>query len=165
MKVFYIKQKLITLRDNFFVYDIDEREVYTIQGNLIEVPKKFIIRDEAMQERAIITRKLKTIMPAFQVVVEGQYEFTIKKGLRLFRSRYSVEGEGVEVKGDFWNMEFEITHNGRKIAMVQKEWLSWGDTYQITVLDEAWEIVVITLVVAIDRVKDEEYTLLSFFDF
>ena len=164
MKVFYIKQNFITLRDNLYVYNEDEREVYLIEGNLIEVPKRFVVRDEGKQERASITRVLKTVLPRFRVVVEGQYEFIIKKGLPLFRSRYSVDGEGVEVKGDFWNMDFEIIHKGQKIATVNKEWVTLGDTYKMTVYDEAWEMVVISFVVAIDRVKEEEYSLLSFFD-
>ena len=40
---------------------------------------------------------------------------------------------GWQVHGDFWNHEYEITKDGQTIAMVSKEWLTWGDTYEIRV--------------------------------
>ena len=164
MKSFYIKQKLISLRDNFHVYNEQDEEIYTIEGSFLRIPKRFIIRDQQFNERAVIERKVISLLPKFNVTVEGQYEFSIKKHFSFFKSRYSIEGEGIEVNGNLWDMDFDIMHKGQKIGTVNKAWLSLGDTYKIDVFEEPWEMVIITLVVAIDRVKEEKNSIASSVD-
>lgn len=165
MKSFYIKQKFISLKDDFYVYNENEEQVYKIDGSFMKVPKTFTIYDKEHNERAHIERKPLSLLPTFIVEVEQSYQFKIKKQLSLFKARYSIEGEGVEVKGNFWDMDFTVELNGREIGKVSKEWLSLGDIYKIDVFDEAWEMIVITLVVAIDRVKEEKHTLWAITDF
>lgn len=42
------------------------------------------------------------------------------------------------------------------IGSVHKKWLSWGDSYEIQVNDEAYEKILIAIVVAIDCVKADQ---------
>ena len=52
--------------------------------------------------------------------------------------------------GDFWSHEYEITSAGRMIASVSKEWLTWGDTYGIQILNDADVLNVLSVVLVID---------------
>lgn len=165
MKSFYIKQKLISLTENFHVYDTQENPVYTIEGNFNPVRKTYTILDTEQQERALIERKLLSLLPKFEVQVENSYTFTVKKKLSLLKSRFTIEGEGVEVRGNIFDMDFTVYHKNQEIGLVEKEWIALGDTYHIQVFDEAWEMIILTLVVAIDRAKEERWNMSTWIDF
>lgn len=156
MKSFYLKQKIMSMRGRFNVFDELQQEVYTIEGSFMQVPKTFTIRDSKRNERALITKKILSWLPTFYVEVEGRNIFTIKKEFTFFKAKYSVIGEGIEVSGNVWDMEFDIVKDGETIGRVSKEWLTWGDTYHIQVFEEKWELIIISLVVAIDCVKADQ---------
>lgn len=165
MKSFYIKQKFMSMQDDFYVYNENDEQVYKIEGSFMKMPKTYTIYDQQQNERARIERKMSKLLPTFLVDVEQSYQFTLKKHLSFLHSRYSIEGEGVEVQGEFLDMEFAIVLNGNEIGRVRQELIALGDTYRIEVYDEAWEMIVITLVVAIDRAIEESFTISSLIDF
>ncbi|KFN93427.1 hypothetical protein TMUPMC115_0393 [Tetragenococcus muriaticus PMC-11-5] len=53
-------------------------------------------------------------------------------------------------------MEFEVYSQEKQVASIRKRWFSWGDTYEVTILDEELEQLLISLVIAIDCVKADE---------
>lgn len=53
-------------------------------------------------------------------------------------------------------MDFVVNRQGRQIAEIHKRWISWGDTYEVTVYEEDLEDLIICLVIAIDRVKADD---------
>lgn len=156
MKSFYLKQKVMSMRGRFNVFDDLQQEVYKIEGSFLQIPKTFTISDMQHNEKALVTKKTFSWLPTFYVEVAGRQIFTIKKEFTFFKAKYSVDGAGIEVNGNLWDMNFDVVKDGQVIGSVTKEWLTWGDTYQIQVLDEAWEMIVIALVVAIDCVKADQ---------
>ena len=161
MKSFYLKQKIMSMRGRFNVFDELQQEVYKIEGSFLQIPKTFTIRDMQQNERALITKKTLSWLPTFYVEVEGRNLFTIKKEFSFFKAKYSVVGEGIEVTGNVWDMEFDIVKDGETIGRVNKEWFTWGDAYHIQVFEEKWEMIIISLVVAIDCVKADQNTAAS----
>lgn len=156
MKSVYLKQKVMSLRGRFEVFDEAQQALYQIEGSFMQIPKTFTILDNGRNEKALITKKTFSFLPTFNVEVEGREMFTIKKEFTFFKAKYAIEGAGITVSGSLWDMEFEIMRQGEIIGRVNKEWLTWGDTYRIQILDEQWEMLVIALVVAIDCVKADQ---------
>lgn len=60
------------------------------------------------------------------------------------------------MNGNWWDMNFEVYQDRTRIGSVRQKWFSWGDSYEIEVLDEAMEIILVAIVVAIDCVKADE---------
>lgn len=50
-------------------------------------------------------------------------------------------------------MDFEVYQNGELIGAVSKKWFTWGDSYQLEILDDEMEPLLVALVVAIDYAK------------
>lgn len=101
-------------------------------------------------------------MPQFTVTIDGYSDIVIKKELTLFKARYHIEVEGISVQGNWWDMDFEVVKDGLQIAEIHKRWVSFGDTYEVTIQDERYEKMIIALVVAIDCVKaDDDATAAS----
>ncbi|WP_249870816.1 LURP-one-related/scramblase family protein [Oceanobacillus saliphilus] len=156
MKQLYIKQKVFSLSDKFTVKDQQEKDVYFVEGTFMQVPKTFFIRNHASDEVARITKKVFSFHPKFSVQVDGQEVLTIKKEFSFFKARYTIDSAGIEVHGNWWDMNFEVYQHGEVVGKVSKEWFTWGDSYKVQVLNEEMETLVIALVVAIDCVKADQ---------
>ncbi|MGX6977660.1 LURP-one-related/scramblase family protein [Vagococcus elongatus] len=161
MKNFYIKQKVFSIGEKFTVKDASENICYRIQGSFFKVPKTFSIENVQGVEIATITKKILSLLPVFYVKIRGQEMIKIKKELSLFKSNYSLSAHGLTVKGDWWDMDFDIQKNRRKVGSVRKKWFSWGDSYEVSVFDESLEELIIALVIAIDCVKADEQAAAS----
>ncbi|EPE62270.1 hypothetical protein L479_01321 [Exiguobacterium sp. S17] len=156
MNTLYMKQKVFSLRGRFTIKDADENDMYFVEGSFMKLPKSFTISDKDGREITTITKKTFSFLPKFYVDVEGEETMTISKEFTFFKPRYTIDAAGIEIDGDWWDMDFEVTQNGQVIGSVQKKWLSWGDTYEIQVIDEAVEHMLISIVVAIDCVKSDQ---------
>ncbi|MEK4870275.1 MULTISPECIES: LURP-one-related/scramblase family protein [Bacillaceae] len=156
MKQLYIKQKVFSLSGKFTVKDQQEKDVYYVEGSFMKIPKTFSIRDENKNEIALITKKVLSFLPKFFVEINGQEVLTIKKEFSFFKARYNIEAAGMEVLGNWWDMDFQVLQNGKVIGKVNKEWFTWGDSYKVQILNEELETIVIALVIAIDCVKADE---------
>lgn len=81
---------------------------------------------------------------------------TIKKEFSFFKAHYTIAAAGIEVKGNWWDMDFHVLQHGEVIGKVSKEWFTWGDSYKVEVLKDDMESIIIALVEAIDCVKADE---------
>jgi uncharacterized protein YxjI len=156
MRQLYIKQKVFSLSEKFTVKDQEEKDTYYVEGSFMRVPKTFSIMNTSREEVALITKKVFSFLPKFFVEVNGQEVLTIKKEFSFLKARYSIDAAGIDVQGNWLDMDFQVLHNGRVVGEVGKEWFSWGDSYRVQILDEEMETIIIALVIAIDCVKADQ---------
>ena len=156
MKQLYIKQKVFSLSGQFTVKDEQEKDVYYVEGSFMKVPKTFSIMNAEREEIALITKKMLSFLPKFFVEVNGQELLTIKKEFSFFKARYTIDAAGIDVHGNWWEMDFEVLQNGEVVGKVNKEWFTWGDSYKVQIVNEEMETIIIALVVAIDCVKADQ---------
>ena len=155
MRELYIKQKVFSLSDKFSVKDAEENEVYFVEGSLMKIPKTFSVINNRQNEVAVITKKTFSFLPTFFVDVPGQETMMIKKEFSFLKARYTIDAEGIEVQGNWWDMDFEVYQNKNLIGSVSKKWFTWGDSYRLHIVDEKMESLLVALVVAIDCAKSE----------
>lgn len=153
MKQLYIKQKVLSLSGKFTVKNAQGEDAYFVDGSFLQIPKTYTIFDTSRAEVAVITKKVFSFLPTFFVEVNGREMVKIKKEFSFLKARYSIEAEGIEVRGNWFDMNFTLLKHGEVVGSVNKEWFTWGDSYKVEVLDEALEKLIIAIVVAIDCVK------------
>lgn len=156
MKQLYIKQKVFSLSGKFTVKDQQENDIYYVEGSFLQIPKTFTILNTTRDEVALITKKVFSFLPVFFVEINGKEPIMIKKEFSFFKPRYTIDAAGIEVQGNWWDMDFQLMQHGEIIGSVSKKWFTWGDSYEVQILDEAMEAVIIALVVAIDCVKADQ---------
>ncbi|MBO0448324.1 LURP-one-related family protein [Enterococcus sp. MJM12] len=156
MRKLYIKQKVFSIGEKFNVTDADQEPLYHVQGSFLKIPKQFTIFDRNDHVIGEITKKVLALLPQFTVMIDDEAAIVIKKELTLFKARYHIEADGISVQGNWWDMDFEVVKDGLQIAVINKRWVSWGDTYEVTVFDERYEKLIVALVVAIDCVKADD---------
>ena len=50
--------------------------------------------------------------------------------------------------------DYQITKGGHNIVSISKEWMTWGDSYELDIADPADEIVALAVVITIDCVTE-----------
>ncbi len=148
----YITQKIFSWNDKFSVKNAMEEERYYVEGEFFSWGKKLHMYDHMHQEVAFVQQEVLTLLPKFHVLVNGQEVAEIVKEFTFFKPKYRIEGLGWDVDGDFWDHDYDITQNGRTIVSIHKQWMTWGDCYEIDIEDTADEIVALAVVLAIDCV-------------
>lgn len=156
MKKLFIKQQVFSLGGHFTVKDEREQDQYVVEGSFLSIPKTFTISDTYGQQIGTITKKVFSFLPKFFIEIPGEETVTIEKELTLFKARYHIDAKGLEIQGDWWNKNFEILRKGEVVATIEEKWFTWGDSFEVDIYDEDLEHTIISLVIAIDFVKQEE---------
>ena len=150
----YIKQKVFSWGDSFTVKDADGTDRYTVQGEIFTWGKKLHVYDMAGNEVAYIEQEVWSFLPRYYVFCGDQQVAEIKKEFSFLFPRYSIEGLGWEIEGSFMDHDYEIMQDGRSIVTIRKEWMTWGDSYELDIADPKDEIVALAVVLTIDCVLE-----------
>lgn len=148
----YIKQKVFSWRDKFTVKDEAGNDRYFVEGELFSWGKKLHVTDIGGNEVAFIQQKVFSFLPRYFVYVGGEEVAEIVKEFSILRPKYSIEGLGWDINGDFWSHNYMITKNGNPIVTISKEWMTWGDSYELDIADPDDETVALAVVLTIDCV-------------
>ena len=148
----YIKQKVFTWGDKFTVKDINGDDRYFVEGEIFSWGKKLHVYDMNGNEAAFIQQKVFSFLPRYFVYVGDEQVAEIVKEFSFLFPRYSIEGLGWDIEGRFMAHDYEITQNGRPIVTISKEWMTWGDSYELDIADPKDEIVALAVVLTIDAV-------------
>lgn len=148
----YMKQKVFSFADRFYIKDEEGRDRYYVEGELFSWGKKLHVYDESGHEAAFIQQKVFSFLPRFYVYIEGQEIAEIVKEFTFFKASYRIEGLNWSVKGDFWDHEYEIYEGSNFVVSISKQWFTWGDSYVIDIADHVDERYALAVVLAIDAV-------------
>lgn len=148
----YIKQKVFSWTDKFFVKDSYGRDKYIVEGEAFSWGKKLHVYDMAGREVAFIKQEVWSWMPKYYVFQGERQIAQIRREFTFFKPKYSIDGLGWEIDGSFWEHDYQITKAGRQIVSIQKEWMTWGDTYELDIYNPNDEIIALAVVLTIDCV-------------
>lgn len=76
----------------------------------------------------------------------------IKKAFTFLLPKYTINGLNWEINGSFMAHDYQITQNGNPIVSIRKEWMTWGDSYELNISDPRDEILALSVVLTIDCV-------------
>ncbi len=148
----YIKQKIFSWGDKFAVKDAAGCDRYYVEGEIFSWGKKLHVYDLIGNEVAFIKQEIWSWMPRYYVFFGDRQVAEIKKEFTFFFPKYSIEGLGWEINGSFLSHDYEITQNGCPIVSIRKEWMTWGDSYELNISDPQNEIIALAVVLTIDCV-------------
>ena len=150
----YIKEKVFSWGDKFTVKDERGYDKYVVEGEVFTWGKKLHIYDMTGREVAFIKQEVWSFLPRYYVFCGGQQVAEIKKEFTFLFPKYSIEGLGWEIDGSFLAHEYEITQRGRSIVTISKEWMTWGDSYELNIANPADEILALAVVITVDCVME-----------
>ncbi len=148
----YVKQKVFSWVDRFYIKDEEGVDRYYVEGQLFSWGKKLRVYDMANQEIAFIQQKVFSFLPKFYVFKSDVQIAEIVKEFTFFKPRYSIVGLNWTIIGDFWSHEYQINENDQPIVRISKHWFTWGDSYELDILNDKDVDLALAVVLAIDAV-------------
>ena len=148
----YIKQKIFSWGDKFTVKDEFGQDRYYVEGEFFTFGRKLHIYDMTGNEVAFIKQKVWSWLATYQVFCAEQQVAEIKQAFTFLFPKYTIEGLGWQIDGSFMAHDYEITQNGMPIVTIRKEWMTWGDSYELDISNPQDEIVALAVVLTIDCV-------------
>lgn len=150
----YIKEKVFSWGDKFTVKDGYGNDKYVVEGEVFSWGKKLHVYDMLGREVAFIKQEIWSFLPRYDVFCGGRQVAQIKKEFTFLFPKYTIAGLGWEIDGSFMAHEYRITKSGRSIVSISKEWMTWGDSYELDIANPADEIVALAVVLTIDCVTE-----------
>ncbi len=150
----YIKQKVFSFSDKYNVFDEFGELVFEVKGEIFSLGAKLHIFDTRGVELMTIHRELLTWLPRYTVCENGVERARVTQKFAWFQNKFEIsDRQGLfNLDGDFLSMNYSITTpNGNLLGTIEKEWLSWGDTYKLSVADPSHAAFFCALVIAIDE--------------
>ncbi len=153
----YMRQKAISLKPKFDVFDANETTVYHVEGDLTRL--NFSIQKDG-QEVLKLKKKLIALLPEYSIEKEKHEIAKIKKKFKLTNPELTgkVNGEDLHIAGDLMGYDYDIKVGSVVIGHVDTDRTIWQDCYRITILDESREDLVIALAIICDNVQDQEHS-------
>lgn len=159
MRRLFAKQKVLKLEDHYpitneagdVVYLIDQDWKflgYEVQASDPEGNPLFVVRQEIMN-----------FMPTYTVTFTGGSVMEVKSRLSIFKKKIDISYNNrmLHLNGKFWSWEFSIVdEQEREVASIEQKLLTWGDTFVIEVLDEAYCDVAVAMMIIVDHLIDQE---------
>lgn len=152
MKLLF-KQRLFTWFDSFDIFDETGSTVYNVEGQPSwgHCTKIF---DASGREVGMVKERVFTLLPKFEIYINGNCIGCIQKELSLFKPKYNIDCNNWHIEGDFLGWDYSIVDSSRHtVAVISKQLLNLTDTYQINVLNPQDALCALMVVLAIDADK------------
>ncbi|MBQ6823316.1 MAG: LURP-one-related family protein [Clostridia bacterium] len=152
MKLLF-KQRMFSWFCSYDIFDPNGNTVFTVEGQL-SWGHKLHIHDAAGNHIGTVKQVVLSFLPAFEIYIGDTYMGRIRKEFTFFKPQFSIEFNGWQVQGDWFEWDYDIlSARGERIATVSKQLFNWTDTYEIDVLRQEDSLAALMLVLAIDAEK------------
>ena len=159
---YVLKQKLVSLGNNFTITDLEGRDAFQVTGALATLGDKLSFADADGNELLYIEQKVFSWVGMYQISREGKVMAEVRRDLRsLLRRRFTVEMTGaanLEMVGDVLAFEYVVTRAGKKAATFTRQWLRLSDTYWIRIADDEPDVpLVLALAVIVEVIANRRH--------
>ena len=154
MKTFLVKQKFRLGGERFDIKDDRGVVNYQGEGSFFQIPKTFTIYDAYGEQVSEISKEFFTLLPRFTIQLRNGSNFVIRKKLTFWRDKYEFDDLGLRIEGNIWDLNFKLLDDrDQLVAEIRKEIFHLTSTYNVTVYEDSYADLVISLCVAIDYVE------------
>jgi uncharacterized protein YxjI len=156
-----IRQKLISIGDDFWIENGRGQKVFKVDGKALRLRKTLVFED--VKGRKLVQIKERILAIKDTMVIEdanGRDIATVKKALIApLRDKWNVSvkgGEDLVVQGNILDLQYTIKQGRRKVAEVSKKWFTITDTYGVEIAEGQNDILILAVAVAVDMMAHDE---------
>ncbi len=159
--MYIIRERMFRLGEDSDITDEAGRPVLRVDGKVLSLHNRLILRDPAGREVGQVHRKLAALRPAYEISIDGKDVAEVRKHLfTAFGERFTIAVHGagdMEIDGDMLSHEFTIERDGQTVATISKRWLSMTDSYAVEVAPGEDDVLILAGVLALDLALDAEH--------
>ena len=159
MARYTLRQRLVSIGEDFDITDEAGRPVYKVDGKVMRLRETFVIEDMRGREVATIREKKLALCESMNILRGGSKIATIRKArFAPFRHKFSIDvegGVGLTAQGDILHHEYAISRSGDPVARISKHRFALSDTYGVDVLPGEDDGLILAVAVAIDEMAHD----------
>jgi uncharacterized protein YxjI len=158
--MYVIREKMFRLTEDSDITDGSGEPVLQVDGKIMSLHQRLILRDPAGREVAQVHRKLVALRPTYEITIDGKDVAEVRQHLFTpFRQRLTIDLPGagdMEISGDLFSHEFTIQRDGQTAATISKRWLSLTASYAVDVAPGENDLLILATVLALDLALDQQ---------
>jgi uncharacterized protein YxjI len=158
--MYVIRERMFRLGEDSDITDEAGRPVLQVDGKVLSLHNRLVLRDPAGREVGQVHRKLAALRPTYQIAIGGKDVAEVRKHLFTpFGERFTIDVPGpsdLELSGDLFSHEFTIERDGQTVATISKRWLSMTDSYAVDIAPGEGDVLILASVLALDLAIDAE---------
>jgi uncharacterized protein YxjI len=158
--MYLIRERFFRLGEDSDITDDQGRPVLHVDGKVLSLHDRLVLRDPDGREVAQVLRKLVALRPTYRITIGGEEAAEMRKHFFTpFGDRFTIDVPGpddLEMRGNLVDHEFTIQRGGRTVATVSKRWFSMRDTYAVDVAEGEDHLLILACVLALDLAEDRE---------
>jgi uncharacterized protein YxjI len=159
--MYVIRERMFRLGEDSDITDDAGQSVLHVDGKVLSLHNRLILRDPAGREVGQVRRKLVALRPTYEITIDGKDVAEVRKHLfTAFGERFTIDVQGsggMEINGDLLSHEFTIGRNGQTVAAVSKRWLTPASTYAVEIAAGEDDVLMLASVLALDLAIDAEH--------
>jgi uncharacterized protein YxjI len=158
--MYVIRERMFRLGEDSDITDGAGQPVLHVDGKVLSLHNRLILRDPAGREVGQVHRKLAALRPAYEITLGGKDVAEVRKHLFTpFGERFTIDVPGpddLQISGDLLSHEFTIDRDGQVVATVSKRWLTVTASYAVEVAPGEDDLLILASVLALDLAIDAE---------
>jgi uncharacterized protein YxjI len=158
--MYLIRERFFRLGEDSEITDEQGRPVLHVDGKVLSLRNRLVLRDPEGNEVAQVQRKLVALRPTYEISVGGREVAEVRKHFFTpFGDRFTIDIPGpgdLEMAGNLFDHEFTIRRGGQTVATVSKRWFTIRDTYAVDIAPGEDDLLILTSVLALDLAEDRE---------
>ena len=159
--MYIIRERLFRLGEDSDIIDEAGRPVLHVDGKVLSLHHRLILRDPAGREAGQVHRKLAALRPAYEITLGGKNVAEVSKHLFTpFGERFTIDVHGagdMEINGNLLSHEFTMDRDGQTVATISRRWLSMTASYAVDVAPDEDDVLILASVLALDLAIDAEH--------
>lgn len=153
---FVIKQRMLAIRDSFFITDVSGNRVLEVKGSLVKIPKRFAIKDVGGNDLLIVRHKLWHFFAHYDVETpEGDVIAKVNAKFSLIKPKFNiqtVEFGNLSIDGSLFSYSYRLlAEDGTVVAQTNKKVLAIRDAYVLDVQDPKIALLSVALAIVFDE--------------
>jgi uncharacterized protein YxjI len=158
--MYLIRERFFRLGEDSDITDEQGRPVLHVDGKVLSLRNRLVLRDPEGREVAEVQRKLIAMRPTYKISIAGRRAAEVRKRIFTpFGDRFIIDVPGpddLEMTGDLLDHEFIIRRGDQTVATVSKRWFSVRDTYAVDIAADQDDLLLLASVLALDLAEDQE---------
>jgi uncharacterized protein YxjI len=152
--MYIVKERFLGFGDDFDVTDENGTPVLHVDGKVLTLRDRLVLRTPDGREVAEVTRHLVSLRPTYSVTIQGERAADVRKHFFTpFGDRWTIDVPGpddLELRGDLFDHEFTVERAGGTVATASKRLFSLRDTYAVDIAPGEDDLLILTSVLAVD---------------
>ena len=158
--MYILRERFLGLGEDAEITNESGVPVFYVDQKLLSVRDRLIMRDAAGRELAQVVRKMAALRPAYEILIDDLPAAEVRKRLfTAFGDRFTIDIPGLhdlEIVGDLLDHEFRITRAGTVVGTVSRRWISLRHTYAVEILPGENDLLILASLLAMDLARDRE---------